>query len=177
LWAGYALRILEMPRTEQSAGIRFHYLKPARFPVAPVRKVLKSLFLTHKRDPEAVSYVFCSDQYLLGINRSYLNHNYFTDIVTFDLSEPYSHLRADIYISIDRVKENAAALGVPAYHELIRVILHGALHLVGYSDKSAAGRKKMRAAEDKFLALVFKNVPRETKAKKKFHVKHRKRVS
>jgi len=121
--------------------------------------------------------VFCSDQYLLDINRSYLNHNYFTDIVTFDLSELYAQLRADIYISIDRVKENAATLGVPAYHELIRVILHGALHLVGYSDKSAAGKKKMRSAEDKFLALVFKNVPRETKAKKKFHVKHRGRVS
>ena len=166
-----------MPKTERFVAIRFHYLEPARFPVGPVKNVLNSLFLKYGRNPEAVNYVFCSDRYLLDINRSYLKHDYFTDIVTFDLSEHHSQLRADIYISVDRVRDNARVLRVHQYQEFIRVILHGALHLVGFSDKTVSGKKKMRAAEDSFLALVLKNVPRETNAKKKFHVEHRKRVS
>lgn len=162
-----------MRKNVPSTGIRFHYLEPARFPVSLVRKALLSLFVSHKRYPESVNYVFCSDQYLLKINSSYLGHDYFTDIVTFDLSETTANLRADIYISVARVRANAAQLDIPIYHELIRVIGHGALHLVGFSDKSSLSTKKMRAQEDAFLARVIKSVPRETKAKKKFHVKHR----
>jgi len=101
-----------------------------------------------------------------------------TDIITFVLSDSSAEVVADIYISVERVRENATGLGISFSAELRRVIIHGALHLVGFKDKTRSERARIRSAEDNYLSLFEStNVPRETKAKKKFHVKHGKRVS
>ncbi len=99
-----------------------------------------------------LNYVYCSDEFLLDINRRFLQHDYYTDIVTFDLSHPgQMAIEGEIYISVDRVHENAESLKVPFAEELLRVVIHGLLHLIGYDDKSAAKRKKMRRAEDLYI--------------------------
>jgi rRNA maturation RNase YbeY len=93
---------------------------------------------------------------VLDINNRYLNHNYYTDIISFDLSEQKGRLIGDVYISIDRVKENAKTEGHPYMHELLRVIFHGALHFCGYKDKKPADQKIMRSMEDKWLKAYLK---------------------
>jgi len=117
---------------------------------------IKKIFKKEKRSFESLSYVFCSDEYLLAINQQYLQHDYYTDIITFDLSEPSLPLQGDIYISVDRVRDNAFTHGTSIKEELHRVIFHGALHLCGFKDKKPADIKKMREAEDKYLNLYFK---------------------
>ncbi len=107
---------------------------------------------------EALQYVFCSDDYLLHINKQFLNHDYYTDIISFDLSEEKGVLIGDIYISIDRVKENAKTHGNKYIHELLRVIFHGALHFCGYKDKKPADAKLMRSMEDKWLKAYLKTI-------------------
>lgn len=107
---------------------------------------------------EALQYVFCSDDYLLNINKQFLNHDYYTDIISFDLSEEKGVLIGDIYISIDRVKENAKTHGNKYLHELLRVIFHGALHFCGYKDKKPADAKLMRSMEDKWLKAYLKTI-------------------
>jgi len=96
--------------------------------------------------------VFCSDDYLLNINRDYLKHDYFTDIITFDYSEG-KKLSGEIYISVDRVRENAKSLNLHFEIELKRVIIHGVLHLLGYKDKTEFQKKTIRKKEDECLAL------------------------
>jgi rRNA maturation RNase YbeY len=107
---------------------------------------------------ETLQYVFCSDAFVLDINNRYLNHNYYTDIISFDLSEQKGRLIGDVYISIDRVKENAKTEGHPYMHELLRVIFHGALHFCGYKDKKPADQKIMRSMEDKWLKAYLKTI-------------------
>jgi rRNA maturation RNase YbeY len=107
---------------------------------------------------EALQYVFCSDAYLLDINKRYLKHDFYTDIISFDLSEKKGLLIGDIYISIDRVKENAKTEGNLYMHELLRVIFHGALHFCGYKDKKPADAKLMRSMEDKWLKAYLKTI-------------------
>jgi len=107
---------------------------------------------------EALQYVFCSDDYLLNINKLFLNHDYYTDIISFDLSEEKGVLIGDIYISIERVKENAKIHGNKYVHELLRVIFHGALHFCGYKDKKPADAKLMRSMEDKWLKAYLKTI-------------------
>jgi rRNA maturation RNase YbeY len=111
---------------------------------------------------ECLQYVFCSDKYLLGINKQFLNHDYYTDIISFDLSEVKGELIGDIYISVDRVKENAKLVKTTQSNELLRVIFHGALHFCGYKDKKPADAKLMRSMEDKWLKAYLKSVPRGT---------------
>jgi probable rRNA maturation factor len=98
-----------------------------------------------------LSYIFCSDIYLLQVNRQFLNHNYFTDIITFDNSAGDGLIVGDIFISIERVRENAAKFNMPLLDELHRVIIHGVLHLVGYNDKTPADKEKMTLKEDFYL--------------------------
>lgn len=105
---------------------------------------------------ECLQYVFCSDKYLLGINKQFLNHDYYTDIISFDLSETKGVLIGDIYISVDRVKENAKTMKTKQTDELLRVIFHGALHFCGYKDKKTADAKLMRAMEDKWIKAYLK---------------------
>ena len=107
---------------------------------------------------ETLQYVFCSDAFLLDINKRFLNHNFYTDIISFDLSEQKGSLIGDVYISIDRVKENAKTEGNLYTHELLRVIFHGALHFCGYKDKKPADQKMMRSMEDKWLKAYLKTI-------------------
>jgi probable rRNA maturation factor len=107
---------------------------------------------------ETLQYVFCSDAFLLDINKRFLNHNFYTDIISFDLSEQNGSLIGDVYISIDRVKENAKTEGNLYTHELLRVIFHGALHFCGYKDKKPADQKTMRSMEDKWLKAYLKTI-------------------
>jgi rRNA maturation RNase YbeY len=98
-----------------------------------------------------LSYIFCSDAYLLQINQQYLNHDTYTDIVTFDNSEVDGEITGDIFISIDRIRENAAKFKITETDELHRVIIHGALHLLGYTDKTPVTKQKMTQKEDFYL--------------------------
>jgi probable rRNA maturation factor len=103
-----------------------------------------------------LNYIFCSDEHLLGINQQFLDHNTYTDIITFDLGEYDDEVLGEIYVSVDRVADNAEKFGVSYNDELHRVIFHGALHLCGYKDKTEADRKEMRRKEDLCLKQYFK---------------------
>jgi probable rRNA maturation factor len=105
-----------------------------------------------KKEIKDLSYSFCSDQYLLKINQKYLKHDYYTDIITFDLSEQGKIIEGDIYISIDRVKDNSKLLNISYSEELDRVILHGLLHLLGYKDKTKKEKLIMREKENYYLS-------------------------
>jgi len=115
-----------------------------------LKAFLLSLFRKEGRSVDSINYIFCSDKRLLDINRQFLDHNYYTDIITFDLSES-SKIVAEIYISLERVRENAKKEGNSLKSELHRVIFHGALHLCGFGDKSKAESKMMREKEDEYL--------------------------
>lgn len=136
--------------------IRFHFLSevPLR-DRARLKSFLPSLFKKEKRQLAELQYIFCSDDYLLDINKQYLKHNYYTDIITFDLSERGQPINAEIYISVDRVRDNARSFGNTLKNELHRVIFHGALHLCGYKDKSRQDESLMRKMEDQYLRLYF----------------------
>lgn len=103
-----------------------------------------------------LQYIFCDDSYLLAMNQQFLNHDTLTDIITFDMSEQADDVTGEIYISIDRVAENAEKFGVAYKDELHRVIFHGALHLCGFKDKKTADKEEMRKQEDKCLKEYFK---------------------
>ena len=100
---------------------------------------------------QEINYIYCSDAHLKKMNVHYLHHGTYTDIITFDLSEVKNEIIGEIYISIDRVRENAIIYNVPLDDELRRVMIHGVLHLCGYKDKSPADIKKIRAKEDYYL--------------------------
>ena len=99
-----------------------------------------------------VSFIFCDDEYLLNINRRFLNHDYYTDIISFD-NTMGTEINGDIFISIERVKDNASEFSVTFVEELHRVIIHGVLHFCGYKDKSDSEEKEMRAKENEKLRL------------------------
>jgi len=105
-------------------------------------------------DLESLTYIFCTDQYLRKLNRQFLNHNYYTDILTFVLSDKGNPLVSEIYISIDRVKENSQKLNISQHNELLRVIFHGALHLCGYNDNTDRQKIRMRQKEDEYLNML-----------------------
>jgi probable rRNA maturation factor len=102
---------------------------------------------------DELNYILCSDAYLLEINQQYLDHDTYTDIVTFDNSEKTGTITGDIFISVDRTRENAQTFKVDADTELHRVMIHGALHLLGYLDKKPADKKLMTAKENEYLAI------------------------
>ncbi|GAA4446317.1 rRNA maturation RNase YbeY [Nibrella saemangeumensis] len=98
-----------------------------------------------------LNYIFCSDEYVLQVNKDYLEHDYYTDIITFDQSEEEGKIEGDIYISVDRVTDNARQLNVPAEQEMRRVLAHGLLHLCGHGDKTDEEAAAMRRKEDEWL--------------------------
>ena len=101
-----------------------------------------------------LNYIFCSDDYVLQVNRDYLQHDYYTDIITFDQSEEDDKLEGDIFISVDRVADNAQQLGISAEQEMRRVLAHGMLHLCGYGDKTDEEAAQMRAKEEEWMASL-----------------------
>ena len=119
-----------------------------------VRQWLTALVKEEKCGIEKIQYIFCSDEYLLGINKQYLDHDFYTDIITFPLNNSKTSIKSDIYISIDRVIENAKSYDVSTIQEFYRVIAHGLLHLCGYGDASEDEKNIMRGREDYYLAKL-----------------------
>ena len=116
---------------------------------------IERIFGQNKRALTNLSIIFCTDEYLLDINKRFLQHDYFTDIITFNLSEDANIIEGEIYISVDRIRENAADNKVSINKELHRVIFHGVLHLCGYKDKVSADKKEMTRLEDESLNKFF----------------------
>ncbi len=137
--------------------VQFYFLD--RRPALKARTVLKlfieKLFILEKRRLGNLSYIFCSDDHILGINRDFLKHDFFTDVITFDLSQFENEIQGEVYLSVDRIKDNSKQLGVSFKEELHRVIFHGALHLCGYKDKNNKDEAKMRQRENKYLQAYF----------------------
>lgn len=121
------------------------------------RALLRDWFINTARAEgnciKELNYVFCSDSYLLEMNQLYLKHDTYTDIITFDNSETDMKVLGDIFISIDRIRENAKNFGVTETDELHRVMIHGLLHLLGYGDKSKTEKAKMTEKENYYLWL------------------------
>lgn len=116
---------------------------------------IKDIASKHGKTIGEIAYVFCDDAKILEVNRQYLGHDYYTDIITFDYCED-DKLSGDIFISLDTVKSNSATYGTEYYDELTRVIIHGILHLCGYKDKSDDESRAMRALEDAAIAALPK---------------------
>ena len=115
-----------------------------------VKLLIANIFKQEGKELQYIDYIFCSDEYLLNINRSFLHHDYYTDIITFDLSENKGII-GEVYISAERVKDNATTLQSTFSQEMLRVIFHGALHLCGYKDKKKSEITLMRQKEDYYL--------------------------
>lgn len=114
---------------------------------------LNKVCLYHKKVLGEVTLVFCSDEYLLEINKQHLDHDYYTDIITFDYSEQ-GLVSGDLFISVDRVLDNAGTNNVTFAEELNRVVVHGVLHLIGFSDKSELEQVEMTKEENRALSIV-----------------------
>ncbi|CAN5654093.1 rRNA maturation RNase YbeY [soil metagenome] len=132
--------------------ILFHYvdIKVTIKGKKTIKDIVRVMFKKEKTPLNRLDYIFCSDDYLLDINQRFLKHNYYTDIITFDLSDSKA-VKGEIYISVDRVKENARLHKQPFYVEFARVIFHGALHLCDYKDKKNNEKTVMRSKEDFYL--------------------------
>lgn len=114
---------------------------------------IKQLINEEKKEAGDISVIFCSDEYLLEMNKEHLNHDYYTDIITFNYVEK-NVISGDLFISTDRVRENAGKFEVTFHLELYRVILHGVLHLVGYNDKTDDEKKVMKEKENYYLEKI-----------------------
>jgi probable rRNA maturation factor len=133
-------------------AVRFHFLITCTLQNRrPLKIFIISIFRKEKRPLESLNIIFCDDKYLLNLNRQFLRHDYYTDILSFPLSDKGDPLVAEIYISVDRIRENARTSGATFKEELHRVIFHGVLHFCGYKDKTSADKNKMRTMEDKYL--------------------------
>jgi probable rRNA maturation factor len=132
--------------------VQFHFLKPCTLPNRRgLKKFILSIFKKEKRVLEELNIIFCDDEYLLGLNRQFLHHDFYTDILSFPLSKVNQPLIAEIYISVDRVHDNAQTARSTLKEELHRVIFHGVLHFCGYKDKSSTDIKTIRSMEEKYL--------------------------
>ncbi len=140
---------------ESKVWFFFQDTKPQLVNRTNLKRYIQSVFKKEGKKLESINFIFCKDKRLLEINQKYLEHDFYTDIISFDLSETDSVI-GEIYISIDRVKENARKMGVSFKLELHRVIFHGILHLCGYRDKSNKDRKEMRQKEELLLNQYFK---------------------
>jgi probable rRNA maturation factor len=127
-----------------------------------VKAFLPKVFTREKKKLKNLSYIFCDDEYLLQINKQFLRHNYYTDIITFCLSGQGQPIEGEIYISTERVFENSRTYKVSYQEELKRVIIHGALHLCGYKDKMVNESMEMRKAEDMYLYIYKTAISRGT---------------
>ncbi|HXH19480.1 MAG TPA: rRNA maturation RNase YbeY [Chitinophagales bacterium] len=128
---------------------------------ARVKRWIQRVIQSEKKKPGSLNFIFCSDDYLLSLNRKYLKHDYYTDVLSFDFSNDERTVSGDVYISIDRVLENSAKFAKRKKsaslqaneNELHRVMIHGVLHLLGYDDTTVSARKKMRQKEESCLMM------------------------
>lgn len=137
--------------------ISFSFLQPVVLPKRNyLRTFIREMFIREGKSGDSLGFIFCTDAYLLKINQEFLRHDYFTDIITFEFTEPGSKsISGEIYISVDTVRDNARRFHTSMVQELHRVIFHGILHLCGYGDKTKAQKLMMRQMEDKYLDLYF----------------------
>jgi probable rRNA maturation factor len=135
-----------MPITFHTADIKLPSIQKAA-----LKKFIAVQVLKEAKKKLRIAYVFCSDDYLLRMNKQFLEHDYYTDIITFPLSETEKEIEAEIYISVDRVKDNAAKFKTEFLDEFHRVVFHGVLHLMDYKDKTKADKETMRAKENEWL--------------------------
>ena len=138
-----------MSKTE----IFYEDIKPLKLNKTHLKNQVKNLIYSELRKIGDITLIFCSDKYLLNINVNYLNHNYYTDIITFNYVEGET-ISGDLFISIDRIKENSKEFNTTFIKELYRVIFHGILHLIGFNDKTEEEQKIMRGKEDLYLSAV-----------------------
>ena len=131
--------------------VRFSFLKRNT-----LKLFIETLFIAEKKKLQHLNVIFCTDEALLAINKRFLNHNYYTDIITFDYSQN-NIISGDIFISLDTVKTNAEQFGVAYEQELHRIIIHGILHLCGQDDKTPESRKTMTAKENEALNDLANN--------------------
>ena len=118
-----------------------------------LRKWIYDTIIAENSDLEEISFIFCSDKFLLNLNIEYLNHDTFTDVITFQYNEGIEKLHSDIFISIDRMRENANSFKQRQLDEFHRIMIHGVLHLLGYEDKTKLKKEEMTAKENYYLSL------------------------
>lgn len=137
-------------------GISFHVIDTAfKLPQQQLlRRWLRDVIVNENFTLFTLSFIFCSDSYLIQVNRQYLQHDYFTDVITFSYNPGSNQIEGDIFVSIERVRENAIHLAIPFFNELHRVMLHGVLHLTGYNDSTSAQILQIREKEDYYLSLL-----------------------
>ena len=135
------------------ARVKFNYAdrKLSFSDKTKLKSFILSLFKSENISLSELNYIFCSDEYLLQINKDHLNHDYYTDIITFSLEEKGEPVISEIYISIDRIKDNAISQKTNLLNETLRVLFHGCLHLCGYLDKKPKDIKLMREKEDYYI--------------------------
>lgn len=119
-----------------------------------IRNWLSAAIIAEGYVLDELNFILCSDEYLLVINKQYLDHDTYTDVITFDNSEASKTITGDIFISVERTQENAKAYKSNTFHELCRVMIHGTLHLLGYKDKSKSDKMLMTSKEDYYLDLL-----------------------
>lgn len=148
----YDIAIYHLKKT---GSISFHYNNTIveGFSEEKARKWIDNVISREGFFTGNLAYIFCNDDYLLQLNQDYLQHDTLTDIITFDYQEEMEGVSGDIFISTERVEENASELGVVFIEELLRVMAHGVLHLLGYGDKTPAEKKLMRETENYYLSL------------------------
>ena len=135
--------------------ISFHS-QVSKFTLKKKKKIIDWILLVaylERTEVNEISYVFCDDEFMLKLNNDFLHHNYYTDIVTFDYSAGHKKIAAEIYISIERVLENSKLLKTNFEDELRRVMIHGVLHCIGYSDKHQKSQNRMRKKENEYLQI------------------------
>jgi rRNA maturation RNase YbeY len=142
---------------KKKSQVQFHFHSPCSLPNRRKLKLfIHSLFKKEKLPFSLITIIFCDDKYLLELNMQFLKHDFYTDILSFPLSAKGEPVIGEIYISVDRVRDNAKNLGASFREELHRVIFHGILHFCGYKDKSSADIILMRSREDKCLNTYFR---------------------
>ena len=137
--------------------INFHAQVPVNVRNKPALiKTINTIFSREKKACDSLSIVFCSDDYLLNINKQFLQHDTYTDIISFNYASGKSPVIGELYISMERVKENAKLYNTTLEDERARVIFHGTLHFCGFRDKTKADQKLMRTKEDEYLKFYLK---------------------
>jgi len=145
-----------MPSTlESKVNFFSNGLKPHLKNRQKLKQFILSIFKRERKKLETINYIFSTDRTLLDINQRYLKHGFYTDIITFDLSQNKKEIIGEIYIGLERVKGNSKKLGISFNSELHRVIFHGVLHLCGYKDKRKKDKYVMRKKEDYYLQKYF----------------------
>lgn len=139
-----------------SYSIEFAFNKISEFPFPEenIRKWILAIIHNENKVPGELNFIFCDDDFIYEINKKYLDHDTFTDIITFDYSEDFGNISGDIYMSMDRVQDNANQYDVSFLEELARVIAHGVLHIIGYKDKTAEETRIMREKENDYLQII-----------------------